>query len=1101
MREDTNNTSPVNTEVSHKATEPLYYVGVGASAGGLEALDIFFTRMPPDSGMAFVVIQHLSPDYKSLMVELLSKRTAMPVQRAEEGMRVTPNKVYLIPPRKQLTIFHGKLILRDLDPGRGINLPIDVFLRSLAEDQAEKAIGIILSGTGSDGVRGIRSIKEVGGMIMVQSEESAKFDGMPRAAIATGLADMVLAPEEMPDKLISFVRRPFISPGERPQALLSDEDGLTRVFALLREQAKVDFTFYKPNTVLRRIERRMTVNQSQDLREYVRLLENRPGEVTTLYRDLLIGVTSFFRDRKVFQELTENFLPVLLSNLQTSEVRFWVAGCSTGEEAYTMAIMARECMERMQRLPSVKIFATDIDRDAILYAGNGLYPESIAADLPAGFAAKYFIHRDERLQVQRSIREMVVFAQHNLIKDPPFTNIDLLSCRNLLIYLQPVLQQKVMEYFNFSLNENGLLILGTSETPGEMGDYFEPLHHKLKIFRSRGRKRPPAGTPQFQSMQPAQGHPHPARFQRGAPHVSAREEERLQERLLQLLADDYVLLVVVVNERMELLHLVGDARDFLQLPSGKLSNDISRMAAKELAIPLATGLQKVFHSQSEIKYTNIRLSRPNGVRNVMMRIRLLPSRKGQERLATIIIQEIAPFKPELSSSETRTFDITQEAEQRIYDLEQELQFSRENLQATIEELETSNEELQATNEELLASNEELQSTNEELQSVNEELHTVNAEHQSKIMELTEMTNDLENLMTATCIATLFLDENLEIRKYTPEVSRIFRILQSDLGRPFSHLTHNLEDIDIMAVVTQVEENGQARELEVRSSDGRWYLMRVLPYRIGGPTVSGIVLTFIDIDARKQSEIHLQNERAQLLSLFDSINQIIYVADMDTYRVLYANHTARKTFGASLEGGLCYEVLQGFSRPCDFCTNDIIRKMGYQPYRWEHHNPVSGADYEVVDRVLLWPDGRDVRFEMAIDITERKRSQSELQRITDLLNATQSLTSIGGWEWNVENQQMFWSDEVYHIHGARPEEFDIGSPAHINRSLMCYEASGRPVIQAAFQKCCEEGQPYKLEFDFTDFKGQPKRIRTMARAVMENDRVVRVLGNIMVVGEG
>ncbi len=938
-------------------------------------------------------------------------------------------------------------------------------------------------------------------MIMVQSEESAKFDGMPRAAIATGLADMVLAPEEMPDKLISFVRRPFIRPGERPQTLLSDEDGLTRIFALLREQAKVDFTFYKPNTVLRRIERRMTVNQSQDLREYVRLLENRPGEVTTLYRDLLIGVTSFFRDRNVFRELTENFLPVLLSNLQTSEVRFWVAGCSTGEEAYTMAIMARECMERMQRLPSVKIFATDIDRDAILYAGNGLYPESIAADLPTGFAAKYFVQRGEHLQVQRSIREMVVFAQHNLIKDPPFTNIDLLSCRNLLIYLQPVLQQKVMEYFNFSLNADGLLLLGTSETPGEMGDYFEPLHQKLKIFRSRGRKRPPAGGPQFQPAQLSTSQPHQARFNRGAPHVNMREEERLQERLLQVLAEDYVFLVVVVNERMELLHLVGDARDLLQLPSGKLSNDISRMAVKELAIPLATGLQKAFHSQTEIKYTNIRLPRQDGVRNLMMRIRLLPARKGQDPLAAIVIQDIASFKPKHDSSETGSFDISQEAEQRIYDLEQELQFSRENLQATIEELETSNEELQATNEELLASNEELQSTNEELQSVNEELHTVNAEHQSKIMELTEMTNDLENLITATCIATLFLDENLEIRKYTPEVSRIFRILQSDLGRPFSHLTHNLEDIDIMAVVTQVEENGQARELEVRNNDDRWYLMRVLPYRIGGPTASGIVLTFIDINARKQSEIHLQNERAQLLSLFDSINQIIYVADMDTYRVLYANHTARKTFGAALEGGVCYEVLQGFSRPCDFCTNDIIRKMRYQPYRWEHHNPVSGADYEVVDRVLLWPDGRDVRFEMAVDITERKRSQSELQRITDLLNATQSLTSIGGWEWNVDKQQMFWSDEVYRIHGAKPEEFDTGSPEHINRSLMCYEAGGRPVIQAAFQKCCEEGQSYNLEFDFTDFKGQPKRIRTMAKAVMENERIVRVLGNIMVVGKG
>lgn len=1078
--------------------EPLYYVGIGASAGGLEALDTFFSHMPADSGMAFIVIQHLSPDYKSLMVELLSKRTVMPVQRAEEGMRVVPNTVYLIPPRKLLSIFHGKLILRDLDPGRGVNLPIDVFLRSLAEDQSEKAIGIILSGTGSDGVRGIRSIKEVGGMIMVQSEESAKFDGMPRAAIATGLADMILAPEAMPEKLLSFVRRPLISPGERPQALLSDEDGLTRIFALLREKAKVDFTFYKPNTVLRRIERRMTVNQSQDLRDYVRLLESRPGEITTLYRDLLIGVTSFFRDRQVFNELAENHLPLLLSQIESSEVRFWVAGCSTGEEAYSLAMIARECQERIQRLPTIKIFATDIDRDAIVYAGNGLYPESIAADLPPGFATKYFMHRGEHFQVQRTIREMVVFAQHNLIKDPPFTNIDLLSCRNLLIYLQPVLQQKVMEYFNFSLNADGLLILGTSETPGELGELFEPLHQKLKIFRSRGRKRPPTANPQFQTPQLNISQTTYSLPTRGGAILHAREEERLQERLLQLMAEDYVVLLVVVNDRLELIHLVGDSRRYLQLPSGKLTSEISRMAVKELAIPLATGLQKVFQSQAELKYTNIRLPGPDGYLTVSMRIRLLPVRKGQEALACVTIQEST--RPRSEAGNVHEFDISQEAEQRIRDLEQELQFSSENLQATIEELETSNEELQATNEELLASNEELQSTNEELQSVNEELHTVNAEHHSKIMELTEMTNDLENLMSATQIATLFLDENLEVRKFTPEAEQIFRILPSDIGRPFSHLNHNLAELDLMPVVTHVEQKNQAQELEVSTDTGHWYQMRVLPYRIGVTQASGVVLIFLDIDARKQIELHLQNERAQLINLFDSINHIIYVTDMDTCKVLYANQTARKIFGGQLEGELCYRVLQGRNEPCAFCTNDIIKSIRYQPYQWEHYNPVSGAWYEVVDRVLLWPDGRDVRFEMAIDITERKRSAEALQRLTDLLNATQSLSQVGGWEWHLEKQEMFWSDEVYRIHGVAPGEFDPGSSEHIDRSLKCYAPHDRPVIQAAFERCCTIGESYDLEFDFTDYQNRQKRIRTMAQAVRVEGRIVKVLGNIMVVGQ-
>ena len=441
---------------------PLFYVGIGASAGGLEALESFFSQMVADSGMAFIVIQHLSPDYKSMMVELLSKRTAMPVRRAEEGMRVEASSIYLIPPKKNLSIFHGKLLLSESDHSRGLNLPIDVFLRSLADDQADKSIGVILSGTGSDGVRGIRAIKEAGGMVMVQSEESARFDGMPRAAISTGLADFILTPDDMSSKLLSFIRHPYAAKIDRPEALLSDEDGLTRIFALLRERTRVDFTFYKPTTVIRRIERRMTVNQIHDLRDYVRFMESYSGEVTALYRELLIGVTSFFRDREVFDELETHYLPQLFERTEAREVRFWVAGCSTGEEAYSLAMLSREALENQGKRLDVKIFATDIDRDAILRASSGIYPEGIAVDLSPKFLARYFHRREDHYQIDRSIREMVVFAQHNLIKDPPFTNIELVSCRNLLIYLQPVLQRKAIELMNFSLNPQGILLLASN---------------------------------------------------------------------------------------------------------------------------------------------------------------------------------------------------------------------------------------------------------------------------------------------------------------------------------------------------------------------------------------------------------------------------------------------------------------------------------------------------------------------------------------------------------------------------------------------------------------------------------------------------------------
>ncbi len=855
---------PTLPSVEPDPSSPVYYVGVGASAGGLEALEAFFSPLALDSGLAFIVIQHLSPDYKSMMVELLSKRTGMPVRRAEEGMRVEANSVCLIPPKKNLSIFHGKLLLSESDHSRGLNLPIDVFLRSLADDQAEKAIGVILSGTGSDGVRGIRAIKEAGGMVMVQSEESAKFDGMPRAAIATGLADFILPPDEMPAKLMSFARHPYAAKVDRPQTLLSDEDRLTRIFALLRERTRVDFTFYKPSTVVRRIERRMTVNQIHDLRDYVKFMEAYSGEVMTLYRDLLIGVTSFFRDREVFDELEAQYLPALFERVGGTEIRFWVAGCSTGEEAYSLAMLSREVLEKLDKSIEIKIFATDLDRDAILRASNGLYPESIAADLSSKLLSKYFHRREEHYQIDRSIREMVVFAQHNLIKDPPFTNIELVSCRNLLIYLQPVLQRKAMELMNFSLNPQGILLLGSSETTGELADLYETLHQKFKIYASKGKRRRTSGA-EFSAPEVRPWQHRTRTASTGWPRN--QDEERLLDRFLQLLAGDYVPLAVVVNERLEVLHILGDPEGYFRLPSGKLMNDVTKIAVRDLAIPLATGLQKVFKSGEEIKYTSIRLKWREETRNIQIRIRLLPGKKGQEALAAVFIEESSQPSKEPVVGSMQIYDIAQEAEQRIHDLEQELQFSRENLQATIEELETSNEELQATNEELLASNEELQSTNEKLQSVNEELHTVNAEYQSKIIELTELNNDLDNLMASTRIGTLFLDENLTVRRFTPEIRRIFKILDSDLGRPVNHLMHTLNNVDLFERILAVSEQVAEQELEVCSQEGQWWLMRILPYHVGVGAVSGVVLNFIDISAFKSTQQVLSNRESLLASLY------------------------------------------------------------------------------------------------------------------------------------------------------------------------------------------------------------------------------------------
>jgi len=848
---------------------PLYYVGIGASAGGLEAIEQVFKHMPADTGLGFIVVQHLSPDYKSLMVELLSKHTLMPVVRAEENMQVLANSIYLIPPKKNLRIFHGHLTLSDQDSTKGINLPIDIFLHALADDQGEKSIAIILSGTGSDGMRGVRKIKECGGMVMVQNELSAKFDGMPKSAISTGLVDFILPAEDMPRQLSAFVKHPYAVEAE-----ITDDNGLTRIFSLLREKIQVDFTYYKPSTVIRRIERRMTVNQVHNLQEYVYFLERFPGEVNNLYRELLIGVTSFMRDREAFELLGQELLPKLFDHFGNKTMRLWVAGCSTGEEAYSLAILCQECIERMGRHFDIKIFATDVDKNAIAHASNGVYPESIAADLSPRLLSKYFIRKEENFHIARNIREMVVFAQHNLVKDPPFTNIMLVSCRNLLIYLQPILQRKALELFNFSLIQEGILFLGTSETTGEMGDYFELLHHKWKLYKAKGKRQLVTG-PDIVVPFDIKNRILTPRSNNATLMMRIHEEERILERLLKVFAEDYVNLAVVVNEQLELLYVVGDSEGFFKLPTGKMFNDITKMAGRDLAIPLATGLQKLFSSREEIKYSNIHLRRGDQIQLIQLRMKMLPEKKGQEILAVIFLEQNQPqiFTNAVSQSTPVTlYDAEREAEQRIQDLEQELQFTRENLQATVEELETSNEELQSTNEELLASNEELQSTNEELQSVNQELYTVNSEYHNKIIELGQANNDLDNLLKSTHLATLFLDDNLEIRRFTPDCARIFKIIDSDIGRPFHHLNHILKEIDLPKIARSVIESSHSLSREVESEDHHWYLLKVEPYQISPENYSGVVLTFIDIHDTKITSSNYVQQSEQLQAVHQALAQ-------------------------------------------------------------------------------------------------------------------------------------------------------------------------------------------------------------------------------------
>lgn len=874
---------------------PILYVAVGASAGGLEAIEAFFSGMTPKNGLAFIVIQHLSPDYKSLMVEILSKKTAMNVCRAEDGMRVAPNHVYLIPPKKNLTIFHGKLHLEEQPQIKGsINLPIDVFLRSLAEDQGDKSVAVILSGSGSDGMRGVRAIKEHGGMVMVQKEDTARFDSMPRAAISTGLADFILPPGEMPGRLLAYASHPYVAKAERDSGEVGDEDALTRIFSILRDKFQVDFSQYKASTVNRRIERRMSVNRIEDIRDYMGYVQSYPGEAMFLYRELLIGVTRFFRDRDIFDAVSAKWLGDVLARRDTPELRFWAAGCSTGEEAYSLAILIRECMLREGVTKDVKIFATDIDQDALHYAANGIYPESIAADVPPDLLKKYFFRHRESYQVARTIRELVVFARHNLIKDPPFTRIDMISCRNLLIYLQPVSQLRVLEFFNFSLNPGGVLLLGNSETVGEMTEYFKTLDQKSRIYRSYGRTKAKGGGPVLYAADERRLDHAGWRATHRAPRES---DDRLLERLLETLKED-IPLAVVVNEEMDVLHVVGDSEGYLKLPSGKRTLNISKMAVKELAVPLSTGIQKVFRKHEALRFSNIRLRQEDGRKVVDLRIKPLARKKDQEPLVVVLLTENRKTVP-ASEQADQNYDLSHEAEQRIADLEQELQVTRENLQATVEELETSNEELQATNEELLASNEELQSTNEELQSTNEELYSVNSEYQSKIMELGEMTNDVDNLLSASQIGKILLDENMEVRRFSRSVTEIFKLLDADVGRPLTHIPHHLVKADPVRDIEGVLKSGVMAEQEVQTSDGNWYLMRVIPYVVGPEVFSGVVVSFVNITRLMQAEEDLRIREEQFRVLYETMEVGVVHHAADGI-IISANPAAQRILGLTLD---------------------------------------------------------------------------------------------------------------------------------------------------------------------------------------------------------
>lgn len=839
---------PVSSGVEGAAFgQPTYIVGIGASAGGLEALERLFHQMPADTGMAFVVVQHLSPDFDSVMDELLARHTRIPIHTVEDGMELRGNAIYLIPPKKEVIVSGGKLLLAERDPTESLSLPINTFFRSLAQEAGPSAIAIVLSGTGSDGSRGVRNIHDAGGLVIAQSEETAKFDGMPKSAVETGAVDLVLSPDAMAEALAKFARHPVRGDlAAQAKAAPVDEGAMNKLMRLLHEATGIDFSLYKPSTVLRRIERRLVLNQSDDLDGYVAQVGSEPDELNSLYRDLLIGVTQFFRDGDAFRVLESQVLPELVSKASPEDgIRIWVPACATGEEAYSLAIGVHELFAKTKRLMPVKIFATDVHKTSLDCASAGVYDQSNLTDVSEERLKRYFTRKGEQYQVVPELRQMIVFAPHNVIKDAPFTRIDLISCRNLLIYFQPPGQKKAVSLFHFALKTGGVLFLGPSENVGDLEDEFAPVDRHWKIYRKRRNVRFP---PDMRLPLTSVPHLHVARGV--LPGHAAGGDADLSAAYDQLLAR-YVPPAVLLNSRREVVHVFGGATEFLHFKPGRATADALDLVGPEVKTAVSGAIQKASKELAPVAYSGVRIDTPHGPRQFKLGVVPLLDRNQSLTHLLVTFDSVQAPSAAMEQPEAEPVDMEDVSRQRIDTLESELRYTKENLQATIEELETSNEELHATNEELVASNEELQSTNEELHSVNEELYSVNAEYQRKVSELTEMTDDMQNLLASTDIGVLFLDDNLCIRKFTPRISSLFNVIEQDVGRSFENFTHNIDHAGLIEDVQRVLHSGAAVEREVRDRFKHWYLLRILPYRAKSE-VDGVVVTLIDITKQKRA---------------------------------------------------------------------------------------------------------------------------------------------------------------------------------------------------------------------------------------------------------
>ncbi|HSH02459.1 MAG TPA: PAS domain S-box protein [Anaerolineae bacterium] len=876
-----------------------YVVGIGASAGGLEALQLFFQNMPAETGLIFVVVQHLSPDFQSLMDELLARYTRMPIYRVEDAMAIMPNSIYLIPPRKNIALANGRLHLLAQEPQKKIHLPIDIFFQSLAVELKERAIGVVLSGTGSDGSTGLREIAHQGGLVLVQDETSAKFDGMPRSAIATGLVDVVAHAEEMPDLIVNYQRDPVRFRATLGDAWRVDGDNVyANLFQLMRKKFQIDFNYYKVNTILRRLQRRMDITHQGDINQYLEYLQEHEEEIDLLYRDFLVEVTQFFRDKEAFELLRLEVLPQLFTQREEGkkEVRLWVPGCATGEEAYSLAILCWQYVQENNLDIEIKVFATDVHRNSLDIASKGVYTASKIEQIPYSFAQQYFVPTENgEYRVAKSIRRLVIFAPQNLTNDPPFTKMDLISCRNVLIYLRSETQQQILRRFHFSLRQGGVLFLGPSEQVGDLEEEFSLIDRRWRLYRKRRDVRLDMNNLQNTlQLSPIIGATQPA-----------SKQSRYQSVWKDALLTEFIPDSFLVNERDELIYTFGDAGRYFQTLAGEMSNQVLKLVLEPLMMPLRAALHRAHKEGVQIVYAGIRLEVQGKLGVYKLVVDPVPVADNDVIYYLVRLHEVKEVEEvkEDESVEASPLKFEFAEQQHIADLERELRYTRQHLQTTIEELETTNEELQSTNEELIASNEELQSTNEELHSVNEELYTVNLEYQHKIDELTQLNNDMRNLQRSTQIGTVFLNRELVIRHFTPMAQKLMHLLPQDIGRPVAHLLYHVQtDADyLLELMEDVLKTGTRQELDVSLNREGSYLLRLLPYFDEAEAIDGVILTFIDITEHKQVERELarRSRWSEMNRVFTDAPVGIVLLEGEDHVVSLANPTSQHIFQGQL----------------------------------------------------------------------------------------------------------------------------------------------------------------------------------------------------------